>query len=370
MHSPRPLQKGDRVAVVSLSSGIMGEPWCAHEKELGEKRLRASGLEPVYAEHALSGVQYLMEHPEARAADLKAAFLDDSVSGIICAIGGFETIRTIPYLLEDAEFCKTVREHPKFFLGFSDTTINHLMFHRLGMQTFYGQALLPDLAELSGEMLPYSKAQFESCFASYRGRKITSSPVWYEERTDFSPAAVGTERISHSEAHGYELLQGAPIFEGELLGGCIDSLGDMLLDDALDAYAELIGQVPYLNAEMLQSVSEIFRKYEIFPRPDEWEGKILFAETSEVCIKPERLRQILNAMRDAGVFANISGILVGKPMNERCYEEYKQVWRDAVQDPSLPVLYNVNFGHAAPRAILPYGARALVDAEQQEILLL
>ena len=56
------LRKGDHIAVVSLSSGIMGEPWCAHEKEL-------------------------------RAADLKAAFLDDSIKGIICALGGMDTFR-------------------------------------------------------------------------------------------------------------------------------------------------------------------------------------------------------------------------------------------------------------------------------------
>ena len=31
---------------------------------------------------------------------------------------------------------------------------------------------------------------------------------------------------------------------------------------------------------------------------------------------------------------------------------------------------NVNFGHAMPRAILPYGAKAIVDAKKQEIVLL
>ena len=111
-------------------------------------------------------------------------------------------------------------------------------------------------------------------------------------------------------------------------------------------------------------------KYGIFPRSEEWKGKILFAETSEIMPTPERLREYLGALRAAGVFANISGILVGKPMNEAYYEAYKQVWCDAVQNPELPILYNVNFGHAAPRAILPYGAAVRADAGKQEILLL
>ena len=373
MLTPQPLKKGDKVAVICLSSGVIGEPYCAHEKELGEKKLREMGLEPVFTRHALRGADFILSHPEARAADLKEAFLDDSVKGIITSIGGIETFRTFPYLMEDEEFINAVKQHPKFFLGFSDTTNNHLMFHRLGLQTFYGQAFLCDIAELSGDMLPYSKAQFESCFAPYHGRKITSSDLWYEERKDFSDAAVGTAPVSHKEEHGYELLQGAPVFEGELLGGCIDSMGEMLIGGNTERYddilADLFRACPQLREDFLRQ-AEITEKYNIFPTAEEWKGKILFAETSEEMPSPQRLRECLEAMKTRGVFSNINGIIVGKPMNEAHYEEYKEVWRDVVNDPQLPILYNVNFGHAAPRAVLPYEAMARVDADKQEITLL
>ena len=370
---PQPLKKGDKVAVTCLSSGSIGEPYCAHEKEHGVKMLRRFGLEPVFTEHALMGKDYILCHPEARAADLKAAFLDDSVKGIICAIGGIETFRTFPFLMKDEEFINAVRQHPKFFLGFSDTTNNHLMFHRLGLQTFYGQALMCDLAELSGDMLPYSKAQFESCFAPYHGRKITPSDVWYEERTDFSAAAVGTMPVSHKEEHGYELLQGAPVFEGELLGGCIDSLGEMLIAGNIERFGKFLEdefeKCPQLKTDFANQ-TEITRQYNIFPAAEEWRGKILFAETSEVMPHPELLREYLEAMKSEGVFDNVNGIIIGKPMNEKYYEEYKDVWRDVVDNSELPIVYNVNFGHSAPRAILPYGAMARVDAEKQEITLM
>ncbi len=373
MICPKPLKKGDKIAVISLSSGILGEPYCAHEKELGIKKLREFGLEPVFTEHALMGTDFIMKHPEARAADLKNAFLDDSVKGIITSIGGIETFRTFPYLIEDEEFINAVQTHPKFFLGFSDTTNNHFMFHRLGLQTFYGQAFMCDLADLSGDMLPYSKAQFESCFSPYHGRKITPSDVWYEERTDFSAAAVGTPPVSHKEEHGYELLQGSPVFEGELLGGCIDSMGEMLMTDNMARFGDMLKDelesCPEL-AEDLKHQSEITRRYNIFPTAEEWRGKILFAETSEVMPTPELLREYLDVLRAEGVFNNINGIIVGKPMNEKYYEEYKNVWREVVDNDKLPILYNVNFGHAAPRTILPYGAAAHIDAEKQEIILL
>jgi len=370
---PEPLKEGDKAAIISLSNGTLGEPFCTHTRETGISQLRRFGLEPVFTENSLKGTEYLLAHPEARAADLKAAFLDDSVSAIITAIGGIETFRTIPYLMEDDEFKEAVRRHPKIFLGFSDTTHNHFMLRRLGLQTYYGQAFMCDIAELSGKMLPYSEVQFRSCFAPYHGRKITPSGTWYDDRIDFSPAALGTMPVSHKETHGYELLQGSKVFEGELLGGCVDSMGEMLLAGNLERLGELLAPacklVPQLTDD-LKRQSEIIRRYDIFPRAEEWKGKIFFAETSELAPSPETLRTYLEAFKAEGIFDNVNGIIVGKPINERFYEEYKDVWRSVVDNAELPIVYNVNFGHASPRAILPYEARARVDVQKQEITML
>ena len=138
MQYARKLRKGDKVAIVSLSSGMLGEEFCSHNIEIGVKRLKEYGLEPVFMPNALKGIEYLQTHLQARAKDLKDAFLDNSIAGIICAIGGDDTYRLLPYLMEDEEFIKAVEEHPKLFTGFSDTTINHLMFYKLGLSTYYG----------------------------------------------------------------------------------------------------------------------------------------------------------------------------------------------------------------------------------------
>ena len=354
---------------------MLGEDWCAHERELGERMLRSFGLEPVYTRHALSGTGFICAHPEARAADLKEAFLDSSIKGIITAIGGIDTFRIFPYLMEDPEFIQAVKDHPKLFLGFSDTTNDHLMLHRLGLQTFYGQAFLTDLAELSGDMLPYSKEQFLSLFEPYLGRRITPSQLWYEERKIFAPEAVGTAANAHKESRGFELLQGSPVFRGQLLGGCIESMGDMLLSDCGQLIREMLRDQPELEGslpspEVFDQQGQITRRYGIFPTMEEWNGKILFAETSELRTSPERLRTYLQALKAEGVFSSVSGVLVGKPIDQCFYEEYKAVWTETVDDPELPILYNVNFGHASPRAILPYGAEAMIDANKQEIVLL
>lgn len=345
------LRKGDKVAIVSLSSGMLGEEFCGHNIEIGVKRLKEYGLEPVFMPNSLKGIAYLKEHPQSRAEDLKKAFSDDSIAGIICAIGGDDTYRLLPYLMEDQEFIDAVKNHPKLFTGFSDTTINHLMFHRLDLSTYYGPNFICDLGEIANEMLPYTKKAFESYLEGNYCREILSSEVWYEERKDFSRAAIGTERAAHKEERGYELLQGSEIFQGELLGGCLESLYDIL------------------TTTRYEDERNICEKYRIFPSKEEWTGKILFIETCEEKPAPELFEKELTALREQGVFDVINGILVGKPQDEAYYEEYKGILQKVIDHEDLPIVYNVNFGHATPRCVLPYGVRVMVDMKQKKILI-
>ncbi len=73
------------------------------------------------------------------------------------------------------------------------------------------------------------------------------------------------------------------------------------------------------------------------------------------------------AIEQTGAFDGINGILVGKPQDERYYEEYKSVYLDILGSRALPILYNVNFGHATPRTALPYGAKSVGKRQKQLI---
>ena len=349
MKYAKKLRKGDKVAIVSLSSGMLGEAFCSHNIEIGVKRLREYGLEPSFMPNSLKGIEYLKANPKARAKDLKDAFMDDSIAGIICAIGGDDTYRLLPYLLEDEEFIDAVHKSPKLFTGFSDTTINHLMFYKLGLSTYYGPNFICDLAEISDEMLPYSKKAFESYIEGNEYREITSSEIWYQERTDFSKEAVGTERISHREEHGFELLQGKECFEGRLLGGCLESLYDIL------------------TTTRHEDEKEVCEKYGLFPDIEEWKEKILFIETCEEKPVPEQFEKEIAILKEKGVFDVVSGVLVGKPQDEAYYDEYKNILVKVVNNHDLPIVYNVNFGHATPRCTLQYGAMARVDMKRKII---
>ena len=54
-------------------------------------------------------------------------------------------------------------------------------------------------------------------------------------------------------------------------------------------------------------------------------------------------------------------------MDDKYHAEYKAALREVIDDPRLPILCNVNIGHALPRCIIPFGPVATVDAEKQTI---
>lgn len=347
---PKCLQKGDKVAIVSLSRGLLGEPFIAHELELGLKRIKELGLVPVIMPNALKGMEYIENHPEDRANDLKEAFKDDSIKGIITAIGGDDTFKTVPYLMEDEEFKELVKTRPKIFMGFSDTTNNHLLLNKLGLSTFYGPALITDFAELDTEMLPYTKEYIEKLF-NVEPYEIKSSPVWYSEREDFSPEAIGTPRKTNKEVHGFETLNGKGIVTGKLYGGCIESIYDMF------------------TGERYPEEKDIYEKYPIFATEEELKEKILFLETSEEKMKPETLERDLLEFKNRNILSLVKGIIVGKPMDEAYYDEYKEVYKRVFSDLDTPVLFNVNFGHATPRCIIPYDREVEVDYDNKKIII-
>lgn len=351
MIKPKKLKIGDRVAVVSLSKGLLGLPSFSHEVNLGIKRLKEFGLDPVFMPNSMKNPDYLFEHPEKRASDLKEAFLDENIKAIICAIGGDDTYKTIPYLMEDAEFVDAVKTCPKIFTGFSDTTNNHLMFSKLGLVTFYGPNFLCDLAELDKEMLPYTKESFSRFFRNDSSYEILSSPVWYNDRVCYGEEQIGIPRVSNKERYGYEVPNGGGKVTGKLYGGCLDSLYNIY------------------ESERYKDQYVVFSKYKILPSLDEWKEKILFIETSEEKMAPEKLKKILDYFKEKEILSTVKGIIVGKPMDEVFYSEYKEVYRKIFKDLNTPLMYNVNFGHGVPRCLLPYGLSATVDFSEKSIFI-
>lgn len=334
-----------KITIVSLSKGILGEDFIKHELNIGLKRLSEYGIQVKFSKNALKGMDFISSHPEERANDLIDAMKDDS-DMILCAVGGDDTYRLLPYLFANDELKKAANQ--KIFLGFSDTTMNHLMLHKVGVKTFYGQAFLPDVCELFDTMLPYSKTCFEELISTGTISKITPSDVWYNSREDFSPEAIGSIPTSHKNS-GFELIQGHDDFDGEILGGCIDTIYDIFDNKR---YADTI---------------EVCGKYNIFPSLDDWKGKILLLESSEEKATPRLYEDMLIKLKQYGVFDVVSGVIIGKPADEEYFDEYKELLKAVINNKNLPIVVNINVGHATPRCIIPFGVKAHVSVAKQEI---
>lgn len=63
---------------------------------------------------SLKEMNYLKNHSETRAQDLKQTFIDESIKMIMSAIGGENTYKTIPYLMKDLKFIQSVKNDCAF----------------------------------------------------------------------------------------------------------------------------------------------------------------------------------------------------------------------------------------------------------------
>lgn len=98
--------------------------------------------------------------------------------------------------------------------------------------------------------------------------------------------------------------------------------------------------------------------------------KLLFLETSEEKPTPERVKLLLAALEKVDFFTHAKGLIVGKPQDEAYYDDYRSIYQALAEKYQLPLLYNVNFGHAHPRCILPIGQSVTLDLDAKTVKLL
>lgn len=336
MIKPKKLKRGDKVAIVSLSWGGLGDNALIHKYDIAKERLENDfGLEVICMPHALKGSEFVEKHPELRAQDLMNAFQDSSVSAIFCAIGGDDTIRTLPYINLDI-----IRINPKIFMGYSDTTVNHFMMHKAGLVSFYGPSVMCEFGEYV-KMFDYTKKAVEDIlFGTWKEYQLLPSPEWTDDHITWQESNRNIPHSMKKDTHGYEIINGKGIVKGHLLGGCIDVF--MMVNGTT-----------------------------IWPTLDEWSNAILFFETSEDKPSPDFVLWTLRNLAAQRILNVINGIIVGKPMGETYYEEYKKVIRQVIVEEEhlteLPIIYNVNIGHAKPIGILPYGIETELNCDAKTI---
>jgi muramoyltetrapeptide carboxypeptidase LdcA involved in peptidoglycan recycling len=338
MLKPKALKKGSRIATLSMSWG--GPSSFPERYQIGKQQLEeAYGVTVVEMPHALSDADWLYRNPNARADDLMMAFADPSIDGIISTIGGDDSIRLIPYIDLD-----TIRANPKVFCGYSDSTVAHMLCFKAGLTSFYGPAIMSGFAE-NGGLHEYLKRSF------YRATFI-SEPIgilepnhagWTVEHIDWSNPELQTKPRALIPSSGWNFLQGEGSHSGHLIGGCLDVL-------------------------------EMLRGTPAWPTLEQWQGAILFLETSEEAPSPAFVQRALRSYAAEGVFCAISGLLFGRPggqISTQSFEEYDkvimQVIRDELNLTDLPVVSGLDFGHTDPMITLPIGVDLEINCSSKYI---
>jgi muramoyltetrapeptide carboxypeptidase LdcA involved in peptidoglycan recycling len=334
---PPKLNRGDTIAAVSLSWGGAGDKDIIWRYEQGKQRLQEIfGLEVVEMPNTLKGSEFVYNHPEKRAEDLMNAFSDTSIKAVIACTGGNDSIRMLPYIDFDI-----IKNNPKIFSGYSDSTITHLMCLKAGLSSFYGPSILNDFAE-NKEMSKYTIDWINKIW--FNNDIIGSIPVSDNWTGQFLEWDICNKDISREfqSNHGYEIIQGEGISYGRLIGGCIEVL-------------------------------EIAKGTLLFPDLVDFNEAILFFETAEVNTPEWLFEDILRNYGAMGIYNRINGIIFGKPCNEVFYEEYKATIKKILAEygkPNMPVMYNASFGHNEPKFTVPYGAKAEINCTEKTFSIL
>ena len=162
---PRRLKPGDIIGVFAPAGPV-------EEGELqpGINALESQGFRVLLSPHALLKEGYLAGADELRLQDLHALFQDENVKAIICARGGYGSLR----LFERIDF-DLIRKHPKILVGYSDITALLLaIYKRAHLVTIHGP-VLRDMTKNQGSNLGFLTKLMtsrESVTISFEGAKV------------------------------------------------------------------------------------------------------------------------------------------------------------------------------------------------------
>jgi muramoyltetrapeptide carboxypeptidase LdcA involved in peptidoglycan recycling len=333
---PPCLRPGDRVAVLSPSWG--GPSVFPRIHELGVRVLRDDlGLDVVEMPSARAPAAFLDEHPEARAADVNAAFADPSIRAIVATIGGDDAVRILPFLDVDLAL-----RQPKVLMGYSDTTALLAWLNVRGLVTFNGPTVMAGLAQAHALPPSFLDHVRRVLFEGPETCPYEPYPWWSEGYPDWADRATAGEVLAATPNEPWRFLQGEGAVEGRLFGGCVEVL-------------------------------EFLKGTRFWPPLELWEGRILFLETSEEAPPPDVVKRMLRNYGSQGILDRLAGLLVGRPrgyspaQKDALDEAVLKVVRRELGRTEMPIVTRMDFGHTDPQLILPLGVTARIDCEARRV---
>ena len=338
LSTPRPVP-GDKVAVLSPAFAAPAVAPELHTQAL--RRLEdLTGLVPV----EFPTTRQLGASPEARAADVNAAFADPDIRAIVATIGGDDQILVVPHLDESLALAD-----PKPFLGYSDNTNILNWLWRLGVRGYYGGSTAVHLGPGPGVDDVHRRSLRAALLEG--GHLALSEPGESEDvgRRWNDPRALH-EYGDRVPTEDWVWAGPSTRVEGRTWGGCLEVIDQLALADRLPSAKEL-------------------------------RGAILLLETSEERPSASWVSRWVRGLGERGILDAVAGVVVARPPVSDFDVHPSPVEADALRaaqrhavidtvsryNPNAVVCVGVPFGHTRPQWIVPYGGMMVLDGRARTV---
>lgn len=293
---PKKLNKGDTIGILALSGAVESKTKVLRAKKYFEDK----GYKVVLSENIFDKNRYLAGSDEKKVQELHRFFKDPQINMILCARGGYGAIR----LLDKIDF-DLIKNNPKIFAGYSDTTaIEAMIYKKTGLVTFYA---------------PMAQGDF--------GVKDVSGFV----EKHFFQTLKNTKEL-HIEP---DKRKSKVYFEGDANG--------TLWGGNLATVATLCGQ------DFIPDEKFIFFAEDI--EEDTYEIDRLFYQLLNI----EKFRN------------NFEGIILGEFIGVKNKKHFDELFFELGEKLQKPVLSGFKITHAKEKITVPYGARAELSTKTKVI---
>ena len=247
---PPKAKAGDRVAVLSPSWAAPGVFPDLHEMGMRAQR-KDLGLVPV----EFPTTRLVDARPEARAADLMAAFADPSIRAVLASIGGQDQITVLPHL-DPSVFVGD----PKPFLGYSDNTNLLNWLWNLGIVGYYGGSTMVHLARAGG-LHPVSLASLRNALFTHDTVEILPVEDFSDVDPDWSDLSTLVAPTPTTRDPGWLWHNTNQVVTGPTWGGNLEILHwNLAVGRWIRPVTEYAGCVLLLEtSEEMPSAVEVYR---------------------------------------------------------------------------------------------------------------
>ena len=318
---PNKLKSGDEVRIIAPSRSLA--IITPESRKIANKRFGDLGLKLSFGKHIEEMDDFASSSIESRIEDLHEAFRDKNVKAILTVVGGFNSNQILRYI-----DWYLIKENPKIFCGFSDiTALNNAIFAKTGLVTYSG----PHYSTFGQKLyFDYTLDYFKKCLITNEPFEIKPSESWSDDELyknqDNRKLIPNNGWLVINEGKAEGTILGANLCTFNLLQG----------------------------TEYMPSLK----------------NSILFLEDDETS-KSYDFDRNLQSLIHLPDFGGVRGIVIGRfqKASKMTNDLLIQIVKTKKELDNIPVVANVDFGHADPKITFPIGGIAKINVDKSKSII-